>query len=279
MAEFRKVLLLERNLSRDNPEGLAYRKKNLTQKFEGLKSLVDLGRALLLLEWGTDSGNTQVAEIDSDIRKKVADAFVARFKEIVKDGTTAEKAAAAYFLAESAVNLRKQGTSNDGTPSFGIAGAGNDASAARRDRRLKSRFVKIRYADLAPELVKLTIDADTSVRKAGAYALGLTQPDPATSVPALTALLQSPEVELRRAAATALNNSVSVVAEEQRRTLNLDVEPVEDPSDKNIMDARTRSAVQTVPVCCGASRPEQASRSSPPRSSRSAIRTSPCTAR
>src|SRR4051794_2453311 len=63
VVELRRALAEDREPSR-NPGALAYRKANLQKKVAALRTLPDLGNALLLEEWRLDSLDQDLRDLD-----------------------------------------------------------------------------------------------------------------------------------------------------------------------------------------------------------------------
>jgi HEAT repeat protein len=248
---FRQALLQERKAGfEDNPELLKYRRKNLTEKAAKLTSLVELSRALLLLEWAGSENtfNPKLAILDAEVRDDIAKRFKAKMEQTVADAPDDQKMAAAQLLGESAVNARKQSNTDiSSTPGGDV----KDATERKRLQLLKVRFLKDRLSELAPTMVALTQSKNPQVRQAGAAALGLILPDPAVSVPALEKMLESKNVADRRSAATALRQQVEIAADEQRKSLGLDVEPIFEGDSKALLAAQIRGQMRGEPIRTG----------------------------
>lgn len=198
--EFKQALKQEKDPIKDKG-ALAFRKTTLARKAEALTSLGDIGRVLLLQEWRADATDEAVGEIDREVRDALADRFVTGVKAVVASGSPDQRAAAANLVAETAASARTLG--------------------------FKTRFLRLRLAGLAPEMVKLTGESDLLVRESGATALGGIQADPKVAVKALSALLAADAPELRRAAADALGNVIQVVAKQEKQTRGIDAGRIE----------------------------------------------------
>ena len=164
---------------------------NLAQCVEALRSLPEMRRALALQDWSSDVIGTEPSYT------ALADRFKKEARRLLKNGTVDIRLAVMDVLAEMGPSLRSSQDPN------GIAGA------------------------LAPELADLVKNGATPrIRAQAARALGLIFPDPGVAVPPLLDLVGSPNLQERRAAATALVNMLRVSNQLSSATSNAEADRV-----------------------------------------------------
>ncbi len=193
VAELRQALTQEKDAGRDK-ESLRFRRETLTRKAGELKSLGEMSRALLLQEWRVEGLADPVADVDREVRDSLADRFSAGLKEVLAKGTAAQRMAACELVSNTATAARPPG------------GAG-----------FKTGFLRQRLAGLAPDLAKLTNDSDPNVVQFAARALGNIQADPKQAVGSLEKLIKTGARDVRTAAADALVNLVTVIAQQEKK--------------------------------------------------------------
>jgi HEAT repeat protein len=159
-----RVEELRQTLRASNPDNV------LTQRIQALQGLAEMRRALMLREWGPETGG--VAE---PVREQLADRFKKEASRLLKYGTDNARLAVMDMLAEMGANLR---------------GPSDPKGITRA---------------LAPDLAALLENGPTAqIRQAAARALGVTFPNPGVAVRPLRDLLASSNVEERRTAAHAV---------------------------------------------------------------------------
>jgi HEAT repeat protein len=230
VADFREALRKFPGLSDTDIEK---RKEYLLREAKKLTSLVDKARALILIDWADQNPDTKLGAADREVRTTLMKSFTSEIKQIVRSGTTRQRLAVATLLTETVVNLRKQSTST-GLGNYPTATDQKQAAQLLQADRLKKEFVRTSFASLASDMAELTsAEHDDAVRATAALALGQIEPSLGgegvlkVSIDALADLLRPGNGrELRRAAATALMQTMQVAADEQRRSLRSDVESI-----------------------------------------------------
>src|SRR5262249_31917176 len=156
---------------------VAFRKKNLNDAANNVKSLSDLSLALLLLEWPVtrSSGESDFAlrsrPIEQAVRKGMTQRFVAGLRKVMTGGKPGRQVAVANLTGET------------------VSGASD-----LPDERL-ALFEGL--SPLTDDLVKLTKSSNAQVRAAAARALGQFPTKPAIVSKAMKDLLadkKAPEV-------------------------------------------------------------------------------------
>jgi hypothetical protein len=160
-------------------------KANLEKKAAAISSPGDLGRALLLQEWGA-KGLDPV--INDGIWNDLANRFEREVKGLLKRGDVTSQVAA-RLVSETATLARQGG--------------------------IEMQRLEARLPTFARELIALTGSKDAAVSVAAMQALGRINPDPEKAVGALEQILKTPQRSdgQRRAAAEALLNMIQVAAE------------------------------------------------------------------
>src|SRR5262249_14312961 len=163
----------------NNPAELDFRQKNVGKRIDALRSLSDLGQALLLQEWHVEDQDEKVARLNASMRARVVEKFEKAARAMLRNGPPRGKEAAARLIGEIGVEVQ---------------GVGANYGGAMRP--------------LTGDLVRLLKDPDLQVRIAAIDALGKINPPGDVAVPALKSALTSDVVLARRAAATALGNLI-----------------------------------------------------------------------
>ncbi|MFN4259152.1 MAG: HEAT repeat domain-containing protein [Gemmataceae bacterium] len=172
---------------------LDYRRNQLQQRLDGLKSVSDLRQALGLNEWRDEDVNDAIANIDFAVRQELANRLTKQLRWYLEHGGITGQLAAVDMLASMGTEVR---------------GIGTRQGYARK---------------FTPELAKLTRQGEPVVRAAAARALGQINADPQIAVPALESCFASPNIRLHRAAAVGLDSMMHIVAELSRSQANLRV--------------------------------------------------------
>jgi HEAT repeat protein len=193
VAELRQALIQEKDAGRDK-ESLRFRRETLTRKVGELKSLGEMARALLLQEWRVEGLADPVADVDREVRDSLADRFIAGLKDVLAKGTAAQRMAACELISNTATAARPPG------------GGG-----------FRTGFLRQRLAGLAPDLAKLTNDPEPGVVQFAARAIGNIQADPKLAVGTLERLIKTGTPVVRAAAADALVNLVTVIAQQEKK--------------------------------------------------------------
>jgi HEAT repeat protein len=246
---FRQVLVQDRSPN-PPPEALEARRKNLEAAARSLRTLGDLSRALLLLEWSSGGLGGAEADVDRLVRQSIVDRFEQGIKDVIAHGSAVDKIAVAYLLSFTVAGARRQDTQG-----AEAGGSGRKTSSA------SFRFLRQRLRTLVPDLDRLAQDPSPDVRAAAANALANIEGDPRQTVPVLQGLLKSSNVIVRRAAAEALATMVQVAIQLNNDTQGF-FEPLELPDDKIASDVEMtraryrseplRSSIVVVPAACGA---------------------------
>jgi hypothetical protein len=173
-----------------NAPGLEQRRQALHQRVAVLCRIPELREALLLQDWRDQDTEEAIAAIDRSARLELVHRFEEAAGDVLRQGDTISRLAAANMLGEVAATMQKKG-----------------------DRHLFFRPIQ----GLGPLLAELVRGKDHAVREAAARALGQIDPDPVVAVTALVTLLEAPEPSPRRVAAAALVNLVKSAAQGIRR--------------------------------------------------------------
>jgi HEAT repeat protein len=180
---------LKADASATAKDALDFRKKALEEKAAKIRSLAELGRALLLHEWRADRQSLQqepapVNGIDATVRNAMAGRLRAEIAAGFASEDPARQLATAAFVGEL-------------------------ASTANLSAFPSEIFVYRTLGDLAPALAKLTEAKDPAVASAAARALGRIPRDRKVTVAALERLLAAEDASARRAAAAGLRQMIS----------------------------------------------------------------------
>jgi HEAT repeat protein len=162
---------------------LAARDASLQKRVEALRTINDLRRALLLLEWRDEDPEDGIAAVDRPHRAMVARRFALAVREVLERGDGTSRLAVLHVLAEMGSRVRDVGARTALTRGLG------------------------------PEVARLTRQEDPRVRETAARALGWMLPDPAAACPALGELLQAREASDRLAAADGLLNLLRMTSQ------------------------------------------------------------------
>jgi HEAT repeat protein len=195
---FRRLLKEEKGLRTEG--ALAFRRARLEKAARQIRSLGDISRALLLVEWpvveripSIDKAEQDARDIEVQVREELTARFEQGVRKVMRSGSQGQLVAVSNLVGETVVG-----------------------AAALGDKRL-SLYQKL--ADLAPDLAELTKPPRPEVRFAAARALGYFPSKPKEAVPALRALLDPDRVDpaTRAEAATALGTLVVVVSGRESR--------------------------------------------------------------
>jgi HEAT repeat protein len=168
-----------------NPAQLQFRQNNVGKRIDALRTLTDLGQALLLLEWNLPQQDDQVVRLNASMRARVVEKFEKAARAMLRNGPPRGKEAAARLISEIGVKVQGVGANHSGA-----------------------------MGPLSGDLARLLKDPDLQVRVAAIDALGKTNPPIDVVVPALTNVFTSDKVEARRAAASALGNLVKIASKD-----------------------------------------------------------------
>jgi HEAT repeat protein len=186
--ELHRALLQDREAG--TPAALAYREKNLAKYADRIRTLGDLGRALMLREWGLQSLDFRVQDVDRKVWLNLAQRFGKQAKDALENGTPEEARAAATMVAEMATLAQTAG--------------------------IRSGDVEERLASFTPYLRKLTESPDPALRTSAVRALGTLGLQANKALPTLERTLKEDGVPQRRAAAEALINLIRLAAQSER---------------------------------------------------------------
>jgi HEAT repeat protein len=175
-------------------------KAELDKQADGLHSIGEMSRALLLPVWRADAdptsdslypGRADVVKAQAEVRERLAGRLRAAVVEALKDPDAKVRAGVATLLGETAAASRRPGTSN--------------------------RFLRERISNAGPALIALLEDRDPAVREAAIAALGQIEPQPKLAVEALTPMLGARDPARQLDAVQALAQVVLVPAELARK--------------------------------------------------------------
>ncbi len=249
---FRLALLQERPLT-PTPESLQIRRQKLEEAARNLRSLGDMSRALLLLEWRSGQLRPQEADIDRQIRQMVIENFERGLRAIMRSGDVQQRIAAANLIGETVSGARRQDIETVETELL------LRPSPDKRTGPAGFRYLRDRMKKMAGDLDNLANDPSPEVRISAARALGNIEGDPKEVAPALQRLIRAAEPTVRQAAAAAILNALQVVIQLSNERISLQ-NPLEDlpeePTDVDLARARyrgepLRSITQFVPVASG----------------------------
>jgi HEAT repeat protein len=206
-----RILLPGTMAIEENPAALNYRKENLLKAVDNLKSISDMRRALSLSEWKDQDirVNQKLSQVDQEVRAVIGKKIEQIIEQMVEKGSPTDQVAVATMIGEIGPKIRSVKP--------------NDFHGFARE--------------LTPYLVALSKSQDSQVRQAAGRALGNINPDPASAISALSALLKSPVVEDRRAASEALGELVRNVAQLHKKG---SVQTGVDALPPDIMEASAR---------------------------------------
>jgi HEAT repeat protein len=176
-------LLKSRVAPGDPPEVLEHRKRVLMEAAEKLRTINDLRLALMLSEWkDNDPSYPEQAKIDQSVRAFIGERLQKSLHEVVVQGSAETRMAVAKLIGEMGSGIRA-------LPMDDKSGFGRS---------------------LAPDLIMLMGQDNPGLRQAAARALGKIDPEPEVAVKALDRMLQSNNVNDRRAASEALAEMVKI---------------------------------------------------------------------
>jgi HEAT repeat protein len=172
------------------PEALTYREKTLTKCADRVRTLDDLGRALMLREWRYANLDDRVRNADLRVSTKLATRFGQQAKDALEKGSPDEARAATTLFAEMATQSHTAGIRT------------NDIDQA--------------LASVTPSVVKLTEAPDPALRTLAVRALGRLGPQAKEALGALEHTLRTDGVPQRQAAAEALISLIRLAAQSER---------------------------------------------------------------
>jgi HEAT repeat protein len=171
-------------------QALEFREKTLTKYADRVRTLGDLGRALMLREWRYENLDPNVSLVDRKVWRDLAERFGKQSKDALENGGPDEARAAATMVAEMATLAQTAG--------------------------IRTGDVEERLATFTPYLVKLTESPDPALRTAAVRALGTLGLQARDALKALEQTLRTDGVPQRRAAAEALINLIRLAAQSER---------------------------------------------------------------
>ncbi len=199
---FRLTLSTGRSFGSPTPEHLKQRKDRLEAAAASIRTLGDLSRALLLLEWNKPGQEPEEEKLDADVRDGLLRRFTQGVQRVIKRGSTLDRIAVANLIGETANAVRRQDIQVQESTRGVLDRSGRAAPGG-------ASFLRLRMRELAGDLVPLADDPSPAVRMAAARALGNIEGDPTRTVPPVQRLLKAPETSVRRAAAAALEDAVA----------------------------------------------------------------------
>jgi HEAT repeat protein len=199
---FRQLLNTGRSFGTPTPEHLKRRKDTLETAAARIRTLGDLSRALLLLEWNKPGQEPAEEDVDRGVRDRLLDRFTQGVKQVIARGDTLNRIAVANLIGETASALRRQDIQVQESTRGLLDRTGKSAPMGG------SSYLRGRMRALASDLAPLADDPSPGVRRANARALGNIEGDPNRTIPPLRRLLNDPDVAVRRSAAAALGDAV-----------------------------------------------------------------------
>ena len=154
------------------------RQRNLAEAAGRVRSLPDLGRALMLMEWRDGDLDPQVAGIDRALREALITRFQKAVRDIFERGSPPNQVAAADLVGQ-------------------VATSGPNIPLGR---------------SLAPDLARLAAQGHPTVREAAVRALGRVVAEPAVALPVLRDMQTTGTTSMRQAVADAVFNRIHVTA-------------------------------------------------------------------
>jgi HEAT repeat protein len=171
-------------------DALGFRDKTLTKYAERVRTLSDLGHALMLREWRYENLDPNVSGVDQKVWRELAERFVKQAKDAVESSSPEEARPAVTVIAEMATMAQTDG--------------------------IRPGDLEERLASLTPSLAKLTESSDPELRTTAVRALGTLGPKAKDALKALEHTLKTDGVPQRRAAAQALINLIRLAAQGER---------------------------------------------------------------
>jgi HEAT repeat protein len=190
---------------------VAARDRAVRQCLGGLRSLADLQRALMLVEWHESCPDEAAAAVDRANQAMLIDGFSTAVRCELRQGDPTARKAVIELLTQTAALARASGESANLVGRFG------------------------------PELAEAATQGPPALRPAAARALGQIEPAVFIAVPALEGLLQAEDAELRQAAADGLSHLV----ENALQTLG-DAAAVQRPASRSQLVLTTSSVLPTL---------------------------------
>src|SRR5262249_19895448 len=195
--EVRQALERAHNRSPRTPGyNLATTVRDLRARAKKIDSLADLGRALVLLQWGSPAKDDNLARQTAAIRREMANRFIARVKEAARESNPDRQIAVCNLVAETITSA--------GEPSRQASGLLDVAGP-----ELYEALVKV-----ASPIIQISRSKDPRVREAAARALSQFSKRPEV-VPALGRMMARDDpantVAVRRAAADAMHNMALIL--------------------------------------------------------------------
>lgn len=189
--DLRQALRLE-DVPRPNANQIAFRKQNLDNKINGLRTISDLRRALALDEWKEEEGQGRddaLRLIDLQKRQEVGTRLQTAVRAVVAAGQVNSRLALASMIAEMGPAVR---------------------SLQPADRGGFAR-------SLTPEVIQLAQDRDLAVRLQGLRALGTINADPKLALPVFQKVLTTDVPEARTIASQSLAQLMRVTGQLRKR--------------------------------------------------------------
>ncbi len=231
-AEYFRQALQQERPSNPTPEYLAQRRRKLEEAARSIRSLGDMSRVLLLLEWRGGHLSPQEADIDRQVRETVIEQFEQGLRGAMRRGDVNQRVAAANLIGETVSGARRQDIETVET------------SRLLNDKKLQPayRYLRQRIKTMVGDLDRLARDPSPDVRTAAARSLGNIEGDPRVTAQALQRLLHDSDTAVRRAAAAALVNALQIVVQLNNERIGLRT-PIEDlPEDATLVDEYRASA-------------------------------------
>jgi HEAT repeat protein len=195
--DLRNALLLDKKeLKNPSQDVVEFRKSNLRQKVDQLKTTGNLWGALALKEWKDleRSPDAGIRGIDLEMRKQIGNRLTKAIQDVIKDGDANSRLAAANSIAERGPTIRALSTLKDD-----MIAPGDRAGFLRT---------------LTPLLIELTEDKDLGVRQEALRALSNVFPKPQDAAPVFKKTLEKDgernNLEPKRLAAQGLGQLMRV---------------------------------------------------------------------
>ncbi|HWY86199.1 MAG TPA: hypothetical protein VNX28_05725, partial [Gemmataceae bacterium] len=202
--DLRNALLMDKKeLKNPSLDVVEFRKSNLRQKVDQLKTTGNLWGALALKEWKDleRSPDVSIRAIDLEMRNQVANRLTKAIEDVIKNGDANSRLAAANSIAERGPTIRALSTLKEGV-----------IEPADRASVLRTRAGFLRT--LTPLVIELTEDNDLGVRQEVLRALSNIFPKPQDAAPVFKRALdrdgQRNSLALKRLAAEGLGQLMRV---------------------------------------------------------------------